>query len=110
MDFFFQNKRWVGALVGLLVPFVSFAVLLMFNGWLDNSGVKLPGNQSLAFDEKTIFVLAVCINLIPFGMYRKRRLDEAMAGVILPTLLYVSVYFVWYLLFPEFRLGVVQGD
>jgi hypothetical protein len=109
MNFLLQDKKWVGALVGLVVPFVSFAILLMVNDWLDASKFRLPGNQSFAFDEKTLFALSVCCNLLPFRFYRVRRMDETMSGIVLPTIVYVGLFFVWYLMYPTFRLGVVKG-
>jgi hypothetical protein len=109
MEFLLRDKKWVGALVGLVVPFVAFALLLMLNDWLEASKFRLPGNQTFAFDEKTLYVLAVCANLLPFRFYRLRRLDDTLTGIVLPTLVYVALFFVWYLLFPTFRLGVVEG-
>ena len=118
---FYRNNLLFGALMGLVTPFVSLAVLMMLNdkgvfAWI----VKMLGKffklfsgavqdvNEFQFDEKTLFVFAVCCNLIPFRFYRKHRLDLSLNGIVLTTFLYVIVFFIWYMYFPSITLHTVK--
>lgn len=88
------NKVWVGLAIGLVVPFVGYAVLLMLNEQLGGLGWEVQGNQFEGFSEKLLRLLAICLNLIPFTWGQRQRMDDLMRGVFIPTLLYVMVWMV----------------
>ena len=50
---------------------------------------------------RTIGLLAICTNLIPFEICRRKRYDDTMRGHCFPTLIYVAfwVYKHFYMLF-----------
>lgn len=80
-----QNKILTGVIVGLVLPalgavliFHIFKVLAMLGG---ASGEGFTPN----FRERTSIVIALALNLIPMNMFRNRRWDKAMRGVVIVT-------------------------
>lgn len=107
---FDKNETWLGLLIGALLPIVGFGTMIYFNDMLLNMKIAIRGGDIFSMDEKTLYVLGVCYNLIPFSIYRRKRFDLTMTAIIWPTLIYVGLFFVWYILYPEFTLHVVKGE
>ena len=80
-----QNKIWTGLLIGLILPalgavliFNIFKILAMIGG---ASGEGFSPN----FRERTSLVIALALNLLPMNMFRRRRWELAMRGVVIAT-------------------------
>jgi hypothetical protein len=86
-SFLNRDALWVGVIVGLLVPFVGYAVLLMLYeqvealGWIQKGGLS---------------IVAICLNLWPLNVYQKKRFTDSMRGIVLPTGLYVIIWVVYF--------------
>lgn len=87
-----------GMLIGLLVPFVGYALLLSLNDALLASGNLGAGGQQPIFDRESLLLFAICLNLIPFSYFKKRYNTRAMRGVLTTTLL---AGFLWLFLFSQ---------
>ncbi len=86
------NSILFGVIVGLVVPFIGLAILMMINEQL----VAMTSFDGLS--EKLLRLLAICLNLIPFNIFSKKRLLPSMRGVFLPTMLYIII---WLFLYSE---------
>ncbi|MBX2905288.1 MAG: hypothetical protein KF744_04570 [Taibaiella sp.] len=93
------NVPIVGFLIGILLPLLGFAVVyaLWFNGRDFNSVMSM-----LLHDKRIspkVLTLSLLANLIPFVIFNTKRLDYAMKGVVIATMLYalliVLIMFVW---------------
>lgn len=80
-----RNKILTGVIVGLVLPalgavliFNIFKILAMMGG---ASGEGFTPN----FRERTSIVIALALNLIPMNIFRRRRWDLAMRGVVVIT-------------------------
>ncbi len=91
-----RNQIWVGTLTGLLIPFVSYAVLLMISEklylWLPEYTVD--GESVIA--PRTLYLLAICCNLLPFHFFNSRRAVKAMRGIIIATIGLGVVWLVYF--------------
>jgi hypothetical protein len=47
--------------------------------------------------------------MIVFRIFRRRRYDEALNGIVMATLFYAILFFIWYLGFPEFHINKNLG-
>ncbi len=90
-----NNRLWVGLVWGALVPFVSYALLLVLQEQL-----ALATGKTI-FQERTLLLIAICANLIPFQLFQRRRALFAMRGIIILTLVYSAV---WVFLFARDNL------
>ncbi|MEM6724157.1 MAG: hypothetical protein AAF598_08970 [Bacteroidota bacterium] len=76
-----------GLIVGLVVPFVSLALLMELNDLLIGSEIEIrPGNNFSGLSLRFMSLVALCLNIFPFRFYSKRRYDQSMRGMIFPTL------------------------
>ncbi len=92
----------LGLIIGLLVPFVGYAALLEIYDQLAAQQVISDLGMTNNFRERTIALLAVCFNLIPFIYYNRLRFFNTMRGLVFPTVLLAVV---WLFYFRENLLG-----
>lgn len=93
---FDRNALWMGLLMGLCIPFVSYALLLSLYeqmevwGWVSDKG--FPPN----FRQRTLTLLALCVNVFPLNYYYKRRHTRSMRGISLITLIYAISWIAYF--------------
>lgn len=91
---FERNSIWIGLFLGLAVPFAGYGILLMLAEKLE--ALLFPG-RTLAeplFDNATLQVIALCLNLLPLHQYNKRRFDLGMRGVMISTMFYAICWMI----------------
>ncbi len=93
-----QNKIWTGLVFGLVLPLIGavlifnlFKILALLGG---ASGEGFTPN----FRERTSAVIAMALNLIPMNLYRRRRWDLSMRGVVIATTLLAFAWVAHYTL------------
>ncbi|MEO1515017.1 MAG: hypothetical protein AAFV95_08385 [Bacteroidota bacterium] len=85
-----------GILIGLAIPAVLYLLLGQLysladgNGWISDSG--LTEN----FRLRTMALLAIAGNLLPFTVFNRRWQIKAMRGVIFPTVMYAAIWMIVY--------------
>ena len=89
-----KNEIWLGIVLGIIIPFVGYALLITLYDNLDGMGWANNKNLSEDFRTRTLGLLAISLNLIPFAIYNKKRFTNTMRGLIFPTMLYVIIWFV----------------
>jgi hypothetical protein len=90
------NSILAGILLGLIIPFVGYAVLLELNDYLAANPIPLGNNVFDGFSQRLLAIMAICLNLLPFRYFRTNRYDEGLRGVVFPTVLYVGVWMVYF--------------
>jgi hypothetical protein len=80
-----RNLFWTGLVVGLLLPAVSFMILYQVFSLLEIKGAASGTGLSPNFRERTLAILAIAFNLIPLNIYRRRRWDLSIRGVVVAT-------------------------
>ena len=91
-----KDSILVGIGVGLVVPFVGYALLLELYDQLAAGGVISDIGLSESFRKRTIALLALCLNLIPFILYNRRWYHNTMRGIVFPTVLYATLWFIYF--------------
>ncbi len=86
-----KNTIVMGLLIGAVTPVIGFVVFESIFQGLEMIGlIEEATSSGLARRERTIGLLAICTNLIPFNYAKKRRWDAMLRGVVFPTLIYVA--------------------
>ncbi len=93
---FQKDNIIVGIGLGLVIPFVGYALLLTLFEQLEGVGLMSPENMSSNFRLRTVALVAIALNLIPLAIYNKKRFIDTMRGFVFPTLLYVIAWFMIY--------------
>ena len=91
-----NDKIIIGLLLGIAIPFVSYALLLELYDQLDSGGVISDVGMSETFRKRTIALLAVCMNLIPFTYFSRTYRFNSMRGIIFPTVAYAIGWLIYF--------------
>jgi len=91
-----KDKIIIGLILGFMLPVVGYAILLEIYELLSSSGIISDVGFSQTFRERTIALLAICFNLIPFTFFNKRRMYNGMRGLVFPTVLFVMVWLYYF--------------
>ncbi len=93
------NVPITGFLIGLFLPVLGMFLIYLFKG---NHVGFMEFVSSLTHQNGVaakVVLLSVLANLIPFAYFNMKRLDYAMRGVFISTMLYallvVLLMFVW---------------
>ncbi len=81
-----------GIITGLLVPILAYGLLTLIFSLLTQAGVMDPSGFSESWRMRTLSLLAICSNILPFNMHKNKRHNESMRGMIFPTLLFVAAW------------------
>lgn len=93
---FQKDNLPLGLLIGVAVPFVGYAILLELYDALASNQVISDIGMTENFRSRTIALLAVCFNLIPFSIYNKNRCYNTMRGLVFPTVVLAVSWFVYF--------------
>jgi hypothetical protein len=97
--FWEKNKIGVGLIVGLLVPFVGLAVLELVLEQLDIWVFPEARNKlSESFKDRTLYLIAITLNVLPFRWYNKGKKILSMRGMVIATTAYAVA---WMVLFAK---------
>jgi hypothetical protein len=82
-----KNALWVGLLLGLLLPILTYTILLQIFSLLEIKGAASGAGFSENFRERTLGIVALATNLFLLSTYRRRRWELTMRGVVIATTL-----------------------
>lgn len=86
----------LGLIMGLLIPFVGYALLLVLLEELQSVDWLMGSNGQLVFRTRTTLLVAICLNLIPFSIYQRRRKAKTMRGILSATLIYSVAWIIYF--------------
>ena len=99
-----QNSFVIGFAVGVVVPVLGFVLLDSLLGTLGTLGVTGGDGEGIRFKQRTMALLAICANLLPFYRFNTRFTESTMRGVLVATGVWVVAWFV------IFGLGLLNGS
>ena len=91
-NFFQRDSLLLGIIAGLIAPFVGLAVLILLNEQLATANIRTAQGTFDGLTDKLIRLMAICLNLIPFTIFQRRRFDRSMQGVFIPTMFYIIIW------------------
>lgn len=86
----------LGLVIGLVFPIMIYGILLTIFDALETRLLASDVGFSPDFRFRTLALVAICTNLIPFNVYRRWGRDNTMRGMVLPTVGFVIYWFVQY--------------
>ncbi len=92
---FEKDSLIAGLLLGVIIPFVGYAVVLEVYDQLDAADV-ISGFGAGDFRRRTSALLGLCINLIPFAIFNRKRFYLSMRGIMIPTIIYAGIWFFYF--------------
>ena len=91
-----RDALWWGLVIGLVTPFVSYAIILMIYDQLDAAGITDALSMGNSYRERTVGLMAIAANIIPINIFKRKYQDNNMRGIVLATLIYVVAWVVLY--------------
>src|SRR5215207_526558 len=82
---FSKNEIWAGLLIGILLPVAGFLLLTQLFQLLELKGAASGTGLSENFRERTLAIVSIALNLLLLNIYRRRRWDAAIRGVVVAT-------------------------
>ncbi len=89
---FNKNNIFIGLGLGILLPLLSFVLLYFFFGQLESAGMASGEGFSPSFRRRTLAIVAICLNIIPFNIFQKRRFTQSMRGMAIATVIYAVIW------------------
>ena len=74
------------------MPLVGYALILTFFEQLAAAEWLSADTRTIVFRARTMGVLAICLNIIPFRTYQKRWHYDSMRGVVIGTFICVGIW------------------
>lgn len=92
-----KNSVFTGLVVGAIVPVLGYFAVEFIFGILTEMGLMeyVTGTGS-SRRMRTLALLGICSNLIPFHICKNKRWNDTMRGIVFPTLLYVGFWLYQY--------------
>jgi len=88
-----KNSVLSGLVLGCIVPVLGFIVVEFIFNIMTQYGLMAEVSSSSAGRRfRTLTLIAICTNLIPFNIAKNRKWDETMRGIVFPTLIYVGAW------------------
>ncbi len=97
-----KDSILTGLVLGAIIPVVGYFLLESVFQHLNSIGFLGEAvGESFMRRVRTIGILAICCNIIPFEICKRNRYDDTMRGVVFPTLIYIGawIYKYYYILF-----------
>ncbi len=97
----YRSEFIKGLITGITLPIIFY----FFFDFLDEIIVqydvfnKLTGSSSMlwgGFKESTVILFAICINLIPTFFANRKRKEERIRGLMIPTVIYSFIWFFYF--------------
>jgi len=93
-----DRNFWLGLALGIAVPVVGYAIVLILFEQLTSMGImteRITGVSQVK-QMRTMAVLAIATNLIPFNVFKIKRKQSGMRGVLLATMLYAFAWVIYF--------------
>jgi hypothetical protein len=88
-----KNSLLTGLVLGCIVPVFGFIIVEFIFNLLTQSGLMAEVSASTAGRRfRTLALIAICTNLVPFNIAKNRKWDNTMRGIVFPTLVYVGAW------------------
>ena len=88
-----KNSIFTGLVLGAIVPVLGYIAVEFIFGILTQMGLMdYVSSSGSTRRMRTLFLIGICCNLIPFNVARRNKWDNTMRGIVFPTLLYVGFW------------------
>lgn len=78
-----------GVLVGIVVTVAGYYIARSSSEW-----IAAAIDRPFTFKDSTIFIIAICMNMLPMGYFRRRYYNKSLRGIMFFIMGLVSFWFV----------------
>lgn len=92
---FEKDSIIAGLGIGIFLPIVGYAVWLEIYDQLEANDL-ISGFGAEELRRRTSALLGICVNLLPFGFFNRKRFFNSMRGIMIPTIIYGFAWFLYF--------------
>jgi len=93
-----KDSILMGIVLGAIVPVLGYlAIEAIFNLMSQMDLMEVVSGGAMSRRVRTLALLGICCNLIPFNIAKRNRWDDTLRGIVFPTLIYVAAWCIKYL-------------
>lgn len=93
---FQRNHLLSGLIPGIVLPVTLFALLYALFGLLEKQGAASGSGLTENFRERTLAIVAIAVNALLIQVFRKKRHEDSMRGVVVATGMMAIVWIIRY--------------
>ena len=93
---FQRNHLLSGLIPGLVLPVTLFALLYALFGLLEKQGAASGSGLTENFRERTLAIVAIAVNALLIQVFRKKRHEVSMRGVVVATGMMAIIWIIRY--------------
>lgn len=88
-----RDSILAGFVLGALIPVFGYFIFENLFEFLNAKGVLADAiGEGMMRRIRTIELIAICSNIIPFEVSRRKHWDDTLRGIVFPTLIYVGFW------------------
>ena len=92
-----KDSIFTGLVIGAIIPVLGYIVVEFLFNLLSQFGLMdYVSGSGTSRRTRTLALIGICCNLIPFNYARKQKWDNTMRGIVFPTLIYVAFWLYQY--------------
>ncbi len=92
----FKDNIITGIVLGLITPFISWYIVQFGFDIIGNMSARSEFGSTPVWRPRTLALIALCFNLIPFQIAKVKRWDKTLRGIVFPTIILVAVWFLYF--------------
>ncbi len=93
----YKDSIFTGILIGISVPIVGAALTMILFEELVKLGVMRSSLSGFSvIQERTIYVIGILFNLIPFQYFKYKKYFQSLNGVVSMTILAIIIWVIYY--------------
>jgi hypothetical protein len=89
---FDKNNMPLGLGLGLIVPFVGYALMISVFELLDKFELTSQYGLSMTFRTRTLIMISICFNIILLQLYKRKKYYETIRGIVFATMALAAVW------------------
>lgn len=92
----YRDNIITGIVLGFLTPCIGWFVVQFGFDILGNFSPRAEFGGTPTWRPRTLALISLCFNLIPFQIAKMKRYDKTLRGITFPTIVLVTVWFLYY--------------
>jgi len=92
----YKDSIITGILLGILTPLLAWFIVKFGFDLLGNLNTRSDFGATPTWRPRTLALIALCFNLVPFQIAKVKRLDNTLRGIVFPTIIYVAIWFLYF--------------
>jgi len=92
----YKDNILTGIILGLITPVIGWFVVQFAFEIIGQMSARSEYGGTPVWRTRTLALIALCCNLIPFQIAKAKRYDNTLRGITFPTIILVAVWFLYF--------------